>query len=49
MKSRYEVDTARLIELFSKGFSQRRIAEMLGCSEPTVSRLLRELGFKGKR
>jgi predicted transcriptional regulator len=40
----------RLLELFDKGYSQAQLAEALGISQPTISRMLpKRMGKKGQK
>lgn len=38
----------RMLELFDKGYSQERLAQFLGVSQPTISRMFQKKGLKKK-
>ena len=39
----------RIFELFEKGYSQAQLAEALGVSQPTISRMLPKLSTRKKK
>jgi len=38
----------KLLELFDKGYSQGQLAQVLGVSQPTISRMIPQAGGKKK-
>lgn len=38
----------RILELFEKGYSQAQLAQVLGVSQPTISRMVPKLSIKRK-
>lgn len=39
----------KIIELFAKGVLQEKIAELVGCAQSTVSKILKAAGTKKKK